>query len=194
MEITYEITPADIAAYTKEVNKGTNLHYLQVVITTCVYVLFMFADIVLALVAMFKNDGTIKVTEPQIVIRVGIWLVIVIGSYLVLSQYARSTLAKAAAAPGKNGLFCEHKIVFDESGFTESTDVNRSFHAWESVEKIAETETFVAIQVRLGACYFIPKRAFASKGALLDFINAVPADITRTYTTDIANIRKGTDY
>lgn len=194
MEINYEITPADFARFTKETVRRTTPYFAMVVCNTLVYVVFLFADVLLAILAMFKNDGTIRINDPQLIIRVIIGMLIIIGSYFALTLYGNYTLKKAFAAPGVNGLFCEHNLVFEDAGFTESTHVNRNFHAWESVDKIAETEGFVSIFVRLGGAYFIPKRAFPTKQAVLDLIESAPADITRTFETYVGQKKNGADY
>ena len=185
MEITYEIVPTDIFQYSKEAAKGklvTNIGSFTIAI---VILLFVFADILLAVIAVFKNDGTIKINDPQILLRLVVGMAIWLGSCLFLVLVGKFGSKKLLQAPGRNGLFCEHKIVFEESGFTESTDVNRSFHSWEGVDKIAETEGYVTIYIRLGSGYFIPKRAFPNKQAVLDFIEAVPANIPRTFQTGL---------
>ncbi|MEQ1603901.1 MAG: YcxB family protein [Pyrinomonadaceae bacterium] len=194
MEITYEIVPADIFQHSKEAAKGKLVTHIGSFTIAIVILLFVSADILLAVVAVFKNDGTIKITDPQILLRLVVGMAIWLGSYLFLVLVGKFGSKKLLQAPGKNGLFCEHKILFEETGFTESTDVNRSFHSWEGVDKIAETAGYVTIYVRLGQGYFIPKRAFPSKQAVLDFIDAVPANIARTFQTELGDKKPASDY
>jgi len=171
MEIKYKIAPEDITYYSKEAAKGTTSSTIQVFIICAVVLLFVFSDIILAMLSLQRADGSILITS--VLPRSLIGLAIVGITYVTLITLSKRGARKLASSSGKNGLFCEHTITLDESGFTETTEVNRSFHAWESVEKITGTPSYLTIQIRLGAGYFIPKQAFSSIEQQRAFVAAV---------------------
>lgn len=169
LEIKFEYFPADMPKIVAETCKGMQFHNIQLVIITSYFIIFMVADMGIALVAMLLNDGSITIASPNLIIRFVIGIAILLASELVLMLIAKSSTRKAYSTPGKNGLFCEHTIELNDRGFVETTGVNSNFHAWEGVESIKETENYLTIQVRLGAGYSIPKRAFANDQALKQF-------------------------
>ncbi len=82
--------------------------------------------------------------------------------------FSKRSARKVGSTTEKNGLFCEHSLLVDENGLTETTHVNRNFVSWEAVEKVSETANYVTIHIRLGSGYFIPKRAFSSPDDIQD--------------------------
>ncbi len=183
MEITYEIIPEDITYYSKEAVKGTSTYTFNVIFMSVLVVLFMLSDMLLAVVAVFKNDGSIKIDSINILPRLLIALVILTIYHMALMTLSKRAARKAASnVTGKNGVFCEHTIKLTSDGFTETTHVNQNFASWEGVEKITETPNYVAITYRLGSSHFIPKRAFANAADIKAFV-----DTAQTYL-DEANI------
>ncbi len=171
MEIQYEITADDVPKILNESHKRTAFYTVQTLVSAAFGLLFVSADIILTIVAMFKNDGAIRLSDPQILVRLAISIGIVAVTSTILMVAGKFTMKNAFQSPGTNGLFCQHTIVMDEKGFTESTEVNKSFHAWEGVEKVLESANFVILQIRLGTGYHIPKRAFASAEELNGFVS-----------------------
>ncbi len=145
MEIKYEIVATDITNYSKENAVGTSSVTIQVIIMCSVITLFMLSDMILALLSTFKNDGSINVFSLNMLIRLLISFAILGISYLVVITFSKVVARRVTSTAGKNGLFCEHAIMLDENGFTKVTEVNRNFHSWEGVEKIAETNSYVTI-------------------------------------------------
>jgi hypothetical protein len=177
MNITYEITPADVHLYSAEAEKGTSLFKVYSRLITILIILFVFGDILVGFVSVAYNGGSARIDAvsmvPRIIIAVMIMGILFIGSKL----WSKHAMKKFLSTPGKNGCFCEHTITLDDEGFTESTEVNRGFQSWEGVEGVTQTDHFVTIKIRLGAGHFIPKRIFASKGHVYDFIEAVESHL-----------------
>ena len=172
MEITYEITPDDLFSYSKGTSKGTNIYTYNAVFMSVLVMLFLFGDILLAVVAAFKNDGSIKVDSVNILPRGIIALVIIGIYYVVVMKLSKQWFRRAAKnVTGKNGFFCEHKIVLADDGFTETTHVNRNFASWEGVENVQETASYITITLRSTSRYFIPKRAFSSTDDTRAFVD-----------------------
>ncbi|MFZ1699271.1 MAG: YcxB family protein [Pyrinomonadaceae bacterium] len=178
MEVKYEFTPDDTVAYSREGQTGTSFHTAQVIMYIGIFLLFIMADILMAVVATFQNDGTITIMSPNILIRFAVGLVILFGSSALLMIIAKRQARRMRQATEMNGVYCEHVIMLDENGFTEVTDVNRHFHSWQSVEKVSETETFLMIHVRLCCAYAIPKRAFPDDRAQREFLKEAQSSVT----------------
>ena len=189
MEIKYEIVPEDITYYSKEAAAGTKLHSIRAFIFCAVVMLFIFSDIILAILSITKADGSVLITS--VLPRALIGLTIMGISYVTLITISKREARKVATTSGKNGVFCEHTVTLDENGFTETTDVNRSFHAWEGVEKITGTPSYLTIHIRLGAGYFIPKRAFSSIEEQRAFVATVQKRLPPTAPIGPATIRAG---
>lgn len=181
MEIKYEITADDILNYSREAAKGTTMQTIQVLLINAVFLLFVFSDIILAVLSINKADGSILITSvlPRSLVGMAI-LVIANVTFIAISRRAARKIANTS---GKNGVFCEHMITLDENGFTETTDVNRCFHAWEGVEKITGTPNYLTIHIPLGMGYFIPKRAFSSIDEQHAFVAEVQKHLPSTATS-----------
>ena len=170
MQIKYELLPEDLVHFSKEAAKGTSQHTVQVILFTVVILLFILSDLLLSMAAVFLNDGSIRVESVHIIPRAIVALALIGVTYFALMATSRKAFRRVAATPGKNGVFCDHTIQLDEAGFTETTDVNKAFYAWDTVEEITETKSFVLLKVRMGATYMIPKRAFSSPEEIAGFI------------------------
>ena len=178
MEIKYEIVATDITKYSKEAAAGTTSLHIQVVILCSIVTLFMLSDMILAALSTIRNDGSINVVSYNMLARLLISFAIMGISYLAVITLGRIAARRIeTTTTGKNGLFCEHTITLDDSGFTETTDVNKTFHSWEGVEKITETDSYVTIHIRLGAGYFIPKHAFSTENQIKTFVSTVTTHI-----------------
>jgi hypothetical protein len=189
MTIQYEITPDDFRRFAIEAAKATTLYTVYTVILVAFAVLFMLSDMLLALVAIAYNDGSVKVDGfnmlPRLIIGWVIIGIVVIGGKI----WGNWTFKKALAVSGKNGLFGEHTMTLDDAGVTESTEVSRNFCSWEGVEGLAQTPNFIALSVRLGSRYFIPKSSFSSKDDLHQFIKAAESRLpeeSRTLTKELS--------
>lgn len=169
LDLKYEYVPDDMTKIVAETYKGMQFYNAQVAITISILFIFMLADTGIALVAMLLNDGSITISSPNMIVRWIIGMAIIIISALVLKLVAKHATKKVYSTPGKSGLFCEHTITLNDRGFVETTEVNGSFHAWEGVDSIRDTENYLTIYVRLGAGYSIPKRVFANEQALKEF-------------------------
>lgn len=181
MHIRYELTSDDLLTFSKEAIKGTSYYNVQVAIFAIVGLIFMSSDLLLIVASVFLNDGSISVGDPllMILIKLVLWLVLIVLLVAVLTFFSKREMNKSLVARGINGVFCEHLVELAETGFTESTAVNRGFHAWKGVESIRETESLVLITVRLGSIYIIPKRAFGSDEERSAFTSAVNGHIVQ---------------
>jgi hypothetical protein len=172
MQIKYELVPEDLVYYSKEAAKGTTVFTVQVVMWTVIVLLFIMADLLWSLIAVFLNDGSIRVESVNIIPRAIIGIALIGISYFVLMAVSKQASRRYAATPGKNGVFCQHIIQLDEAGFTETTHVNKAFFSWDGVEEVRETKSFVILQIRVGAAYLIPKRAFSTPEEISQFVSA----------------------
>jgi hypothetical protein len=175
MQIRYALTPDDVVPISKESHKGTDFYKLQITIVCVLGIFFMMSDMALLVVFVFLNDPSIRVPDigPSLLIKWLIWMVVIFLVWAILTLVAKRSVNKAIESSGINGVFCEHVIEIDEAGFTESTDVNRGFSAWEGVDSVRETDNYVLITIRLGPVYVIPKRAFESDDERNSFVSAV---------------------
>jgi hypothetical protein len=170
MEVKFELTAEDLALCRKETAKKTPGFLLHLWGFILVYLLFILADILLSMLLTVSQTTSLGL---NLLIRslVGIGLLLFV--IFVSNSVARRAAAKISAIDAPNGLFCEHTFAIDESGFTETTHVNKNFGAWAGVERVDETDNFVVITVRLCCTHFIPKRAFASSDEIRTFIKTV---------------------
>ncbi|MEP6849898.1 MAG: YcxB family protein [Acidobacteriota bacterium] len=174
MEITYEITPDDLFRYSKESAKEISIYVYNGVFMGVLLALFVFGDILLAVYAAFKNDGSIRVDSPNILPRAGIALVIWIIYYAGLMTMGKWSFRRSAKkATGENGLYCEHTIQLTDDGFTETTHVNRNIISWKAVQHIKETANYIVITLRLTSRYLIPKSAFSNPDDIRTFVETV---------------------
>jgi len=182
MQVKYELTPEDLTLYSREGVKGTNVYTVMAIMWVVIIVLFMMSDMLMSVLAAFFNDGSIRVDAMNVLPRMIVGLALAGISCFVLMRVSKQAYRKFAATPGKNGVFCEHTIELDEVGFTETTHVNRGFQSWDGVEKITETKSFVVLQVRAGAGYLIPKRAFSSPEEINQFISIAQGYLNSAYS------------
>jgi hypothetical protein len=173
MTIHYDIRPEDITYYSKENAKGKPLYYLQVAIMMVVALLFLGSDIILAAVSTIENDGSIKLSSMHRVPRTIIFFAIMGVTYFGTVFISKRAMRKANAKAGPNGIFCNHTLEITEEGFTETTHVNRSFHAWAGVDKLSESDNYLALYIRLNSGHIIPKRCFAKTEEMSAFIAEV---------------------
>lgn len=172
MQISYELTPDDLASYSKEMApQNKPQHYFLVAFYAGLMLLFLFSDMLFAFFVSYEGKPL------HFFARFGIAAAILAIFYLTAMTISKYSARKAQKTPGPNGLFCEHTITFASDGFTEETHVNRCFHTWSSIEKVAESKNFVSIQLRLGYPYAIPKRIFSEESQAKTFISTVEKHI-----------------
>ncbi len=177
MEINYDLKPEDLTYYSKEGARGTSINTIYVIIITSIAILFMISDLLIAMVAVAKNDGSIKLESYHMLPRLLIVFAIMGITYFTLMTVSKRSVRKAANSPGKNGLFCQHTLTISDEGLAETTHVNRNFYLWEGVDKITETANYVAIHIRLGSGCVIPKREFRSLVEKESFVGCVRNNI-----------------
>lgn len=171
MEIKYEIVPEDITYYSKEAAVRTSFLTLQAIMWVVMILLFMMSDMLMAVLSVFLNDGSVKIYSVNIIPRMIVGMTLMGISYVALMTFSKKAAKKFQETSGKNGLFCEHTLELGDAGFTETTHVSQNFISWEAVKEIEETKNYVALLVRAGSSYFIPKRAFSSSEEIRDFVS-----------------------
>lgn len=170
MELKYELTPTDLVEYQKESSKKGTSHVAQVLVFGAVIVLFTISDVVLSLFLTITPTTSLGL---NLLARSTTGLVLLGVTYVVLMAIAKRQATKASVTLGPNGVFCEHTFAIDESGFTETTHVNKNFGVWAGVEGVEVTLSFVVVKVRLCCNYFIPRRAFANDEEIRTFVTTI---------------------
>jgi hypothetical protein len=89
----------------------------------------------------------------------------------VLNLASQKMTDKANQKAGKNGVFCEHKIILEDDELIEITDINTSRYSWKAIGEITENEGFVVIPVNMSYNYLIPKRFFTNRNHIKEFID-----------------------
>jgi len=99
------------------------------------------------------------------------WIIMALTLTIVLSiQWAfNNPLAKRSLRrlveeeqPNRGGRG-RHKIVLNERGLIESTNVNESFISWTGVDRVEQDDDYIFIRTPPHHVYAIPKRAFVSR-------------------------------
>lgn len=129
MQITYELTPDDLAVFSKEsAPQNTPQHYTLIAFFTGLMLLFISSDLLFAFYVSYEGQPL------HFFARVAIALTIIAVFSVTMMALSRYLFRKAQKnSSGPNGLFCEHTITLDTPGFTEVTHLNRCFHAWSSI-------------------------------------------------------------
>lgn len=169
MEINYELTKKDLIDFSNATAKENEGNKTTTQVFTGLALGFIFADFIYVVIRGWEFVGGIEGFILSLFIRFLLAFgVLGLFYYIVLNMQKR--IAKNLENIAHNGVFCEHKIVFDENVFTEITDVNTSQHSWISVGEIKEMDDFVSINVNLSGTHFIPKRFFNDEQHIKHFI------------------------
>lgn len=179
MKVTYDYTAADFTVYQKEGMKALDISKIYTLLFALLSVLFVMADMILVLVAIAKNDGSIYISDiPSGILIRGAIGVAISGVLWIVGTVVQRVGNKTAADAGPNGVYCQHTVEIRDDGFTEKTALNTYFMSWKGVDALNETASFFIIQVRLSFGYPIPKHAFASSESMENFANTVRSKIS----------------
>lgn len=172
MEVTYDYTPEDHEAWLRHVTAKQPQQNYYFYILGGVFLLFLLADIIFSLLtgSIFNwNPVTLFISlVARFLIAMGICFLI---SHILKAVSVKMLKGQIEAA-GKNGLFCEHKVVLEEGELIEITDVNISRYSWHGIDQIEATPEFVLLPVSLGGVIAIPSRAFSDSRHLQEFVEA----------------------
>ena len=103
MEIKYEIVPTDIAHFSKEAARGTTSNTIQTIIICTIGVLFIFSDLIFALLAPIMNGGSIEFRSVYLLPRIIAYFAILAISYSVLMTVSKASTQKVLNnVKGKN--------------------------------------------------------------------------------------------
>lgn len=179
MEINYELNEDDLKNFGKQYAGLQPANKFISLFVAVMFYVFIFADLIYLLVSgrgNFEGPGEVIFS---------IFLRSLIGTGILGLMYLLSLLMqnRATVKLGRmqnNGILCEHRIVIDEAGFLEMTDVNTSKHSWLSVGEIEQLKDFVLVNVNFVGIHFIPKRYFEDREHIREFID------TATYHRDAA--------
>lgn len=169
MKIKYELTPEDFYRFSKENAPSQFTHKPMVALYALTYLVFIFADIIYALIFGMPSDWSIGAILMSILIRTVICslaLFVVLG----LIKLFVNKKSKELTSKPNNGAFCEHQIIINERELIELTNVNTSRYSWKTIGEIKEMENFVVIEILLSSSYIIPKRFFQNKQEIKNFI------------------------
>jgi hypothetical protein len=169
MEINYELKPEDLAQFGKEIAPTQSSHKPQVIAYLIMYVLFIFADIIYAFFTGSLKDWNVSALLLNLALRTIITFAAIFVFLGIIKIIVRKK-AKDVSKEQANGLFCEHRIVLNESELIEITDVNTSHYAWKAIGEIKELESFVLINVLMSNTYIIPKRYFQDREHITNFL------------------------
>ena len=64
---------------------------------------------------------------------------------------------------GDPGFYTEHRLTFDQEGYTEETKVNKCEGKWEGVSRIAKGMRHIYLYEGPNRAHIIPRRAFTSE-------------------------------
>lgn len=174
MEITYYVEPQDKLAFQWNALK-TNSAIRKTFGFWAIFLFFAnFWDLLLALI--MSPELFWMLPMEAIVWAVFIRLAAYFGAVAVfgsLTLLAYSILFRKSAGEKQLGVNGQHLIVLEENGFREITDVNNSFHSWQSVTKVIDTAEHLFIYISSNQAHIIPKKYFANQNAAAAFIEVV---------------------
>lgn len=170
MEINYELTTEDFVEFQKIVTRQNKTHINIGRTIGVVFTLLILADFIYCLVT-----GLIQFNGKSFLLylfgRFLLQFLFLIAAAKALYWGSQKLADKATNKIGKNGVFCEHRLVLDEDELIEITDVNTSQFSWIGIGEITENEKFVVIPINLSASFTVPKRYFTDSKHLKEFID-----------------------
>lgn len=169
MEINYELTEKDLIDFSNIIAKDHESTKINTKIFSVLAVAFIFADFIYVVVRGWEHLGGFEGFMLSLMFRFVLSIAVIYFFYL-FAIFMQKRLAKKLKNTEKNGVFCEHKLVFDENVLAEVTDVNTAKHSWISVGEIKEIDDFVSINVNLHGNYIIPKRYFNDEQHIKEFV------------------------
>lgn len=176
MEINYELKPDDLFEFSKETASAQKNHKPMVIIYAITYLLFIFADIIYAVIFGSLSDWNFASLILNILIRTAFTFAVIAVILTFIKLFAVKKVKDVLSQESENGVFCEHKIILSENQLVELTDINTSQYSWKSIGEIKELEQFVSIEVLMSFSYIIPKRYFKDRQHIKDFL-----DTAKTY-------------
>jgi hypothetical protein len=170
MEINYELTQQDFLEYHKIVARQNTVMMTAGRMLGVISVLLIIADFIYCVATgMFDfSNGNVFF---YLFGRFALLIMLLLSSAFILNMYAKKATDKVVNVTGKNGVFCEHKIILNENEFIEITDVNTSRHSWIGVGEITANEKFVVIPLNLSSSFTIPKRHFQNEESAKMFVD-----------------------
>lgn len=170
MEINYELTSQDFVEFQQIISRQNKVTINTGRLIGVVFVLLVLADFIYCVAT-----GLIQFNGRSILLylfgRFLLQFLFLIAAAKILNWTSQKLLQKEIDNTGKNGLFCEHKIILDEDELIEITDINTSRYSWKGISEITENEKFVVIPINLSASYLIPKRYFSNPTHIKEFID-----------------------
>lgn len=170
MEINYELTSQDFVEFQQIISRQNKVTINTGRVIGVVFVLLVLADFIYCVAT-----GLIQFNGKSILLylfgRFLLQFLFLIAAAKILNWTSQKLVQKEIDKTGKNGLFCEHKIILDEDELIEITDINTSRYSWKGISEITENEKFVVIPINLSASYLIPKRYFSSPNHIKEFVD-----------------------
>lgn len=170
MQIVYDIKPQDFHDYGRDTASdftGSNVFSSAIVI---MWVMFAIADLIYVFVlgGFALPVGVAAGLFFRSFLGGGAMVATILSLKLISKRYAKKLIAE----PPK-GMLREHRVVIDENGLTEITDLNTSLYAWQGIGRTKELPHFYFIEITLSGGLMIPKRCFPDPAELERFIETV---------------------
>lgn len=170
MQVNYELTTEDFVEFQQIVSRQNKVTINTGRVIGVVFVLLILADFIYCVAT-----GLIQFNGKSILLylfgRFLLQFLFLIAAAKFLTWSSQKLIDKATDLTGKNGVFCEHKIILDEDELIEITDINTSRYSWKGIGEITENEKFIVIPINLSASYTIPKRYFSSPQHIKEFVD-----------------------
>lgn len=171
MEINYELTPEDFYHFNKENASSQSNHQPMILVFLAVFLVFIFADVFYFALFGSLFDWKFGSFILSVLVRCGITFGAVFLLLFIFKLFSKYWMKKAVNDE-KNGLFCAHRLILNENGLIELTDINTCRYSWQAIGEIKELDNFVTIAVQMSGLFIIPKRKFADRKQIQDFLDA----------------------
>ncbi len=159
MQINFDYTPSDHYEFSKAFAAKQNTHKYNVAIFAGIALLFIFADLIYAIVSG-SLDFSSGWPLMHLFLRLCVYFAVLIIVIFTLNYFG-TKLPEIAVGSEPNGLFCGHILRLEEDGFWEATDVNAAFYSWRGIESVSADEKFLLITIRASSIIAIPKRCLS---------------------------------
>lgn len=154
MSVAFEISPSDLRAFHRHMQKVAPAHRRMRWINGGIAALIALA----AVSPKVSSRSFVVVALTFLLCFAVIWISMLILGCLInfLLMAIRPNLS------GMEGILCEHTVTIDQDGLTETTPVNESRHRWSGVYRVDSTPDHIFIYIQQNMAHVIPRRSFTS--------------------------------
>jgi hypothetical protein len=173
MEITYDLTPEDLTALTwhHSTTSSTMKRYF--------WVGLLLPPLMCLLVILMLEDLELSALAIPLVFAMA-WIL----SYSYQRRRRVNRYIQRLVREGRNrGTLGPHKMVLEERGLFDSTDVSESRTSWIGIERVEENERYIFLYKSALTAYVVPKRAFNDQRQAQQFFSVAKAFQQRAEST-----------